>query len=62
MTDMEMAMVAQVAEQASRKAVAIVLDKIKAEIKTLTHGVEPELIWNVDALQIIDRHRKLCQK
>jgi hypothetical protein len=34
----------------------IPLDKIRAEIKALTDGAEPERIWNVDVLQIIDKY------
>lgn len=74
MTDMEMAMVTQVAEQASRKAVAIVLDKIKEEIeqlptKTRTNwdGCCPDInypeieyvdVTKAKLLEIIDKHRK----
>ena len=35
-----------------------VLDKIEVEIKALTDGAEPERIWNVDVLGIINKHRK----
>ena len=35
-----------------------VLDKIRAEIKALTDGAEPEHIWNVDVLNIIDKYRE----
>lgn len=34
-----------------------VLDKIRAEIEALTDGVEPERIWNVDVLAIIDKYK-----
>lgn len=34
-----------------------ILDKIRAEIKALTDGEEPEHIWNVDALAIIDKYK-----
>ena len=34
-----------------------VLDKIRAEIKALTDGVEPERIWNVDVLAIVDKYK-----
>lgn len=34
-----------------------VLDKIRAEIKALTDGAEPELIRNVDVLAIIDKYK-----
>ena len=33
------------------------LDQIKAEIKALTDGAEPELIRNVDVLAIIDKYK-----
>lgn len=36
---------------------ADVLDEIKTEIKALTDGAEPERIWNVDALAIIDKYK-----
>lgn len=35
-----------------------VLDKIRAEIKALTDGAEPEHIWNVEVFEIIDKYRK----
>ena len=34
-----------------------VLDKIRAEIISLTDGDIPERIWNVDVLEIIDKYR-----
>lgn len=34
-----------------------ILDKIRAEIKALTDGAEPELIRNVDVLAIIDKYK-----
>lgn len=33
------------------------LDQIRAEIKALTDGAEPELIRNVDVLAIIDKYK-----
>lgn len=41
----------------SLPSVSNALDKIKAEIKALTDGAEPERIWNVDVLAIIDKFR-----
>ena len=41
----------------AQKEVNVVLDKIRAEIMSLTNGVTPEHIWNVDALEIIDKYR-----
>jgi len=35
-----------------------VLDKVRAEIMSLTDGDTPERIWNVDVLEIIDKYRK----
>jgi hypothetical protein len=35
-----------------------VLDKIRAEIMSLTDGDTPERIWNVDVLEIIDKYEK----
>ena len=62
MTDMETAMVAQVVEQKSRKAVAIVLDKIKAEIDEQYDRVHPYNISCAEglemALNIIDKYRE----
>ncbi len=34
-----------------------VLDEINAEIMSLTNGDTPERIWNVDLLEILDKHR-----
>ena len=34
-----------------------ILDKIRAEIKALTDGAEPEHIWNVDVFEIIDKYK-----
>ena len=34
-----------------------VLDKIRAEIMSLTNGDTPERIWNVDVLEIIDKYK-----
>ena len=34
-----------------------VLGEIETEIKALTGRLEPEHIWNVDVLQIIDKYR-----
>lgn len=34
-----------------------VLDKIIVEIKALTDGAEPEHIWNVDVLAIIEKYK-----
>ena len=34
-----------------------VLDKIITDIKSLTDGKEPEHIWNVDVLAIIDKYK-----
>ena len=34
------------------------LDKIRAEIMSLTNGDTPERIWNVDVLKIIDKYKK----
>lgn len=34
-----------------------VLDKIRAEIMSLTNGDTPERIWNVDALEILDKYK-----
>ena len=33
------------------------LDKIKAEIMSLTNGDMPERIWNVDVIDVIDRYK-----
>lgn len=33
------------------------LDKIRAEIMSLTDGDTPERIWNVDVLEIIDKYK-----
>lgn len=33
------------------------LDKIRAEIMSLTNGNTPERIWNVDVLEIIDKYK-----
>jgi len=35
-----------------------ILDKIKAEIMSLTDGDTPERIWNVDVLEIIDKYKE----
>ena len=34
-----------------------VLDKIRAEIMSLTNGDTPERIWNVDVLEILDKYK-----
>lgn len=34
-----------------------VLDKIRAEIMSLTNGDMPERIWNVDVLKIIGKYK-----
>lgn len=34
-----------------------VLDKIRAEVMSLTDGCTPELIRNVDVLEIIDKYK-----
>lgn len=34
-----------------------VLDKIRNEVKALTDGAEPEHVWNVDVLAIIDKYK-----
>lgn len=34
-----------------------ILDKIRAKIEALTDRVEPERIWNVDVLAIIDKYK-----
>ena len=34
-----------------------ILDKIRAEIMSLTDGDTPERIWNVDVLEIIDKYK-----
>lgn len=34
-----------------------ILDQIRSEIKALTDGAEPELIWNVDVFAIIDKYK-----
>ena len=34
-----------------------IIDKIKAEVMSLTDGCTPELIRNVDVLEIIDRYK-----
>ena len=39
-----------------------ILDKIRAEIVDLTNGDTPERIWNVDALQIIDKYKAELEK
>lgn len=70
MTDRKMAVMAQVAEQASRKAVAEVLDEIFKEIKHMKRfkaeslGVEEHcdyfdahLVFQEDVLYIIDKYR-----
>lgn len=41
----------------TQKEVNAVLDKIRAEIMSLTDGDTPERIWNVDVLEIIDKYR-----
>lgn len=33
------------------------LDKIRNEVKALTDGAEPEHVWNVDVLAIIDKYK-----
>lgn len=33
------------------------LDKIREEIEALTDGAEPEHVWNVDVLAIIDKYK-----
>lgn len=33
------------------------LDKIRKEVKALTDGAEPEHVWNVDVLAIIDKYK-----
>lgn len=35
----------------------IPLDKIRAEIMSLTNGDTPERIWNVDVLEILDKYK-----
>ena len=35
-----------------------VIDKIRAEIMSLTNGDTPERIWNVDVLKIIDKYKE----
>ncbi len=35
---------------------------IREEIKALTDGAEPERIWNVDALTIIDKYAERVRK
>ena len=39
-----------------------VLDKIRAEIMSLTNGDTPERIWNVDVLEIIDKYKAESEK
>ena len=34
-----------------------ILDRIRAEVMNLSDGEEPERIWNVDVLQIIDKYK-----
>ena len=34
-----------------------IIEQIRAEIKALTDGAEPELIRNVDVLAIIDKYK-----
>ena len=46
-----------VSQGACQYHTGMVLDKIKAEIKALTDGTEPEHIWNVDVFDIIDKYR-----
>ena len=33
------------------------LDKIRNEVKALTDGAEPEHVWNVDVLAIINKYK-----
>ena len=39
-----------------------VLNKIMAEIESLTDGAKPERIWNVDVLAIIDKYKAESEK
>ena len=57
MTGNEMALMASIAADMQNKEVNEVLDKIRAEIISLTDGDIPERIWNVDVLEIIDKYR-----
>ena len=47
-----------VSEGVCREDKIQVLDKIRTEIKALTDGAEPEHIWNVDVLAIIDKYKE----
>jgi flagellar biosynthesis/type III secretory pathway protein FliH len=44
--------------RADRDRLEDCLDKIRAEIMSLTNGDTPERIWNVDVLEIIDKYKE----
>ena len=62
MTGNEMALMASIAVDMQDKEVDEVLDKIRAEIISLTDGDIPERIWNVDVLEIIDKYKAEVDK
>lgn len=46
-----------IADAVVKKMQEPILNKIRAEVMSLTDGCTPELIRNVDVLEIIDKYR-----